>query len=151
MVIKTENGVAVGHPLVDENFRLLFPNISFPEVLTQADVAPYGYAMFSFTDKPTPARYEKIEEATPGKNPDGSFTQAWAKVQMSAQERSDVDATNANSVRNARNTLLTMSDWTQIADAPVDSAAWAVYRQSLRDVTSQAGFPWNVTWPSKPE
>jgi hypothetical protein len=40
-----------------------------------------------------------------------------------------------------RNQLLAASDWTQVADAPVDQAAWAVYRQELRDITAQIGFP----------
>lgn len=53
--------------------------------------------------------------------------------------------------RSERDQLLSASDWTQVADAPVDQAAWAAYRQSLRDVPQQAGFPSNVTWPSKPE
>jgi len=52
--------------------------------------------------------------------------------------------------RQARNLLLTGSDWTQVADAPVDAAAWALYRQALRDVTAQAGFPWTIDWPVAP-
>lgn len=53
-------------------------------------------------------------------------------------------------VRAQRNALLTASDWTQVADAPVDQAAWATYRQALRDIPAQAGFPDAVTWPEKP-
>ena len=49
-----------------------------------------------------------------------------------------------------RNALLSKSDWTQVADAPVDQAAWATYRQALRDITDQAGFPNEVVWPTKP-
>ena len=49
--------------------------------------------------------------------------------------------------RSKRNTLLAASDWTQVADAPVDQAAWATYRQALRDITAQAGFPENINWP----
>lgn len=49
-----------------------------------------------------------------------------------------------------RDGLLYSSDWTQIADAPVDKAAWATYRQALRDITLQEGFPENITWPTKP-
>jgi hypothetical protein len=52
--------------------------------------------------------------------------------------------------RAKRNALLVASDWTQVADAPVDQAEWAVYRQALRDVTDQSGFPENVVWPVKP-
>ena len=54
-------------------------------------------------------------------------------------------------VRNKRNKLLAECDWTQLPDAPVDQTAWAAYRQALRDITDQEGFPANVTWPVKPE
>lgn len=54
-------------------------------------------------------------------------------------------------VRAERDKLLTESDWTQVADAPVDQAAWATYRQALRDVPEQEGFPENVVWPTTPE
>jgi hypothetical protein len=55
-----------------------------------------------------------------------------------------------DAVRNERNSLLAASDWTQLADATVDKAAWAVYRQALRDIPEQAGFPYNVTFPVTP-
>ena len=54
------------------------------------------------------------------------------------------------SVRMLRDGMLSSSDWTQVADAPVDKAAWATYRQALRDIPSQAGFPNEVTWPVEP-
>jgi hypothetical protein len=60
------------------------------------------------------------------------------------------DAEQAKSVRQQRGEKLKDSDWTQVADAPVDKAAWAVYRQALRDVTTQAGFPWTIEWPTQP-
>lgn len=56
----------------------------------------------------------------------------------------------ANQIRDQRNILLSASDWTQVADAPVDQAAWATYRQALRDIPAQSGFPLNVVWPEKP-
>lgn len=58
---------------------------------------------------------------------------------------------NEEDVRARRNSLLIESDWTQLKDAPVDQLAWAIYRQALRDVTSQKGFPANVVWPDKPQ
>lgn len=54
-------------------------------------------------------------------------------------------------IREQRNIKLNVSDWTQVADAPVDQAAWAAYRQALRDIPSQQGFPWEVQWPTQPE
>jgi hypothetical protein len=56
----------------------------------------------------------------------------------------------AEKVREMRNKRLLDSDWTQLADAPLDKQAWAVYRQSLRDLPNQSGFPANVSWPQKP-
>ena len=60
------------------------------------------------------------------------------------------DSEKAGQVRAERNSKLSASDWTQVADAPVDKAAWATYRQALRDISAQPGFPWNVTWPDDP-
>lgn len=57
----------------------------------------------------------------------------------------------AAEIRLKRNSLLAASDWTQVLDAPVDQITWATYRQILRDITAQSGFPTNVTWPIKPE
>ena len=56
----------------------------------------------------------------------------------------------AAEVRAERNTKLAATDWTQITDATADKTAWAIYRQALRDVTTQAGFPQTITWPDAP-
>jgi len=56
----------------------------------------------------------------------------------------------SQSIRAQRNKLLKESDWTQVADALVDKAAWATYRQALRDITKQDGFPVNVEFPAEP-
>jgi hypothetical protein len=54
-------------------------------------------------------------------------------------------------LRRDRDRLLSSCDWTQVADAPVDHAAWAVYRQALRDLPDNTEDPRNPVWPSKPE
>lgn len=56
-------------------------------------------------------------------------------------------------VRRLRNGLLSASDWTQIpgnALSDSDQTAWSTYRQELRDITLQDGFPYSVVWPTKP-
>ena len=60
-------------------------------------------------------------------------------------------AEQADNIRNLRTEKLKDTDWTQVPDAPVDQTAWAAYRQQLRDITEQEGFPTTVVWPSKPE
>ena len=77
---------------------------------------------------------------------DGETTAAEQEVAYKASK----DAEQAKSVREQRGTKLAECDWTQVADAPVDKAVWATYRQALRDVTTQTGFPWTITWPDAP-
>ena len=77
---------------------------------------------------------------------DGETTAAQQEAAYKAQK----DAEFAASARSQRDTLLTQTDWTQVADAPVDKAAWAAYRQALRDIPQQIGFPTTITWPVKP-
>jgi len=55
-------------------------------------------------------------------------------------------------IRTKRNSLLSGSDWTQGVDVPqAIKDKYAAYRQALRDVPQQAGFPDNIVWPTKPE
>jgi hypothetical protein len=55
-------------------------------------------------------------------------------------------------IRNGRNQLLVASDWTQLPDVPnTTRELWAIYRQQLRDLPQQAGFPQQVTWPQAPQ
>ncbi len=59
----------------------------------------------------------------------------------------------AKALRTERNARLAACDWTQMPDAPLTSeqrAAWVVYRQALRDVPEQPGFPLEVSWPVEP-
>jgi len=97
----------------------------------------------------TPTRYQTayrngVEQL------DGKWYTKYSVADMDDESKAQKDATQAESVRSQRTQLLKDSDWTQVADAPVDKTAWAAYRQALRDVPSQAGFPWDIQWPVKP-
>ena len=50
-----------------------------------------------------------------------------------------------------RSIELSRTDWTQLEDAPADKAAWAIYRQALRDLPETVVDVFNPIWPSKPE
>lgn len=80
----------------------------------------------------------------------GQWFTKYSVAEMDAEAITAKDAEQAKSVREQRNTKLSESDWTQVADAPVDKAVWATYRQALRDVTTQQGFPWDIQWPDTP-
>lgn len=63
-----------------------------------------------------------------------------------------LDEERSLAIRNGRNQLLVASDWTQLPDVPVTTRElWATYRQQLRDLPQQAGFPQQVTWPQAPQ
>jgi len=65
--------------------------------------------------------------------------------------RTDVE--KAEEIRAKRQSLIKGADWTQMPDSPLsdaDKAVWQTYRQALRDVPSQDGFPDSVAWPTKP-
>ena len=71
-------------------------------------------------------------------------------VEQEAAYKAMKDAERATVMRNERNAKLKDSDWTQISDSPVNKTTWATYRQALRDISSQEGFPWTITWPEAP-
>ena len=78
-------------------------------------------------------------------------TEESSAAEQEAAYKAMKDAAQAESVRQQRTDKLKDSDWTQLADSTADKAAWATYRQALRDITAQAGFPWGVQWPTQPE
>ena len=79
-------------------------------------------------------------------------------AEQEAAYKATKDAEQAKSVRAERDRKLAECDWVTIKaiDASNDNLGiqlpqvWMTYRQALRDITAQAGFPWNVTWPEKP-
>ena len=69
----------------------------------------------------------------------------------SLKSSSETSENNAEDQRNRRNTLLKQSDWSQGADVPTSiKSNWTDYRQRLRDVPAQSGFPETITWPAEP-
>ena len=63
------------------------------------------------------------------------------------------DAEQSKNVRTSRDSKLAESDWRVIKAVELSTAVpieWAAYRQALRDITTQAGFPWTIDWPKQP-
>jgi hypothetical protein len=143
-IAKVENGsITVG------DYRELFPNTSFPpsgpsaEFLQEVGCKPVN--LFKPHDRNT----EKLVPCNPYVEGDWVYTVQVAP--LTEEELMAARNSAAASQRAFRNKLLSDCDWTQLPDAPVDTQAWANYRQALRDVTSQTGFPWDIQWPEKPQ
>ena len=81
---------------------------------------------------------------------DGVWKQNWVIANLPVAEAAVALSTEKGRIRTLRNDLLDASDWTQLNDSTADKAVWAAYRQALRDITKQTGFPWTVTWPDAP-
>ena len=129
------------------HYKTMFPNTSFPasgpsdEFLASAGA--YKVSMFLEHDRAT----QKLVPCDPVIN--GSFAYVVEVVDKTEEEIAADVASKAATVRAARDRALANSDWTQVADAPVDQQAWATYRQALRDLPSQVGFP-DVDLPLEP-
>lgn len=131
------------------DLRRDFPDTSFPLVVQSTDL-PEG-VVFVDTHNPPPPGDLQVAELQPAPVFDsGKWRLDYVIRDMEAQEVNEAIATKSRQMRAERNQRLTDSDWTQVADAPVDKAAWTVYRQALRDITTQTGFPFNVRWPEEP-
>jgi len=135
-----------------DSIYTLFPNVSFPVTgvdnafLTDHSLLPLQ--VWEVFDSTT----EKLVNCQPYIKDGKVFT--YIKETKTQEELiADLELTSLRTVddiRFKRNQLLKDSDWTQVADAPVDKEAWATYRQELRDITSQTGFPDNIIFPSPP-
>ncbi len=140
LYVKVSNG-SVQFPYTIGQLRKDNPNTSFPAYITEATLA--NYSVFPVTEVAAPVvdpLTQRHEQTTPAQV-DGKWTQAWQVIDLPEEKA-------AANVRAKRNQLLTDSDWTQLSDSPVDKTAWATYRDALRNIPQQAGFPFNVTWPS---
>jgi hypothetical protein len=126
------------------------PNTSFPRNPSDAVLADWN--VFPVVEQ-SPPEYNPANQNLNLLNPtlvDGEWLQTWQVTAASAEEIAERLQSKEVEVRQQRNELLAACDWTQLPDSPADHEAWATYRQALRDVTAQAGFPWDVTWPEAP-
>ena len=103
------------------------------------------------------SQFAGIEQAQDGKwftkyvlGPIFTDNESQTAAEQEAAYKARRDAEQGENVRRSRNQMLSETDWTQLEDSPVDKAAWATYRQALRDISTQEGFPWTVQWPEKP-
>ena len=94
-----------------------------------------------------PARYY-VKDGSALQMPDQPDYPCW--FDYAAEQWVWDEAASWSDFRADRNRRLAASDWTQAPDAPVDQAAWASYRQELRDLPSKTEDPRNPAWPTPP-
>jgi hypothetical protein len=138
-----------GEVLTDEQFRGMYQNVSLPFPLTTEILNSLGADVVFDGPQPTLTHHQTASlQGVVETN--GQWYTNWVAVDMSDEAKTAVDAQQAASVRQQRDAKLAASDWTQLSDAPVDKTAWSTYRQALRDLPKETGFPWDITWPTSP-
>ena len=142
-----EQNAVAEYPIYEGDIRLRYSNVSFPTPF----VPPSGYEPVADVTPPAHSHQENVAEGTPVLI-DGVWTRQWVVTDASADEIAQRTNAQWKSIRAIRNTKLADCDWTQLSDAPltnVQTAEWALYRQSLRDITTQSD-PFNIVWPVTP-
>lgn len=115
-------------------------------------VAPAGYVAVKQTNIPA-YNWDQTVVEKPPVYIDNQWTQQWAVVDLDPDKKQEKLSMEADGIRAKRNRLLSECDWTQLPDVTLDSVKrtqWNQYRQSLRDITSQPGFPLQINWPISP-
>ena len=124
-------------------------NFCFARKLTPEQVVQFGVHQLKLVTPPYYDPATQAREHGPALLIDGVWTQCYIVSELATEEATAKADAQWSIIRASRTSLLVSSDWTQVADAPVDAAAWAVYRQALRDITTQPN-PFDIEWPSAP-
>jgi hypothetical protein len=131
--------------LVIKDHTEWFPNTSFGDRGPSLDwIAEQGYYVITVW-KPHNRKTEKLVSALPHLY-DGMCCIVDVEPLTAEELQARID-TQWQVIRSQRNQMLKDSDWTQVADSPVDKAKWAAYRQALRDITTQDD-PFKIIWPT---
>ena len=167
-----------GAVMYEGEFRALHPNTSFPSQIDEATLNAFGADVVFEGPQASGGNVYQYSQAAGVEQVDGKwytkyilgpvFTDrpatdtepAQTAAEQEAAYKAMKDEEQAKSVRTSRNDKLKECDW--VVTKAVDQNAqdslgiqvpvvWLTYRQALRDVTAQAGFPWNVVWPTAPE
>lgn len=142
------NGAVERYPYTLTDLRRSTPNTSFPLQIDDETAAAYN--CFPVTPAEPPAYDPAVNVERTAVRRQGAWVEEWVSTPATPSEITARTEAKAADVRSERNDRLAECDWTVLPDAPVDSTAWTQYRQELRDVTAQSGFPWAVTWPEQP-
>jgi len=148
MYIKITNDIPENYTI--GQLRRDNPNISFPktisnEILTRFDV-------YTYTQESQPSIDEKTQKLEDGGfvEQDGNWLKTWNIVEKTPEELAEWIESKKQQVRSQRDTLIAQTDYLSLSDNTL-SPEMSAYRQVLRDITTQEGFPESVSWPTKPE
>ena len=132
------------YPYTLTDLKRANPETSFPTDMTNFDASDWH--CHPVQDTAPPQAQGKVAQRIAPNFVGGAWVEQWALVDYTAE---DIEQ-QWSVVRSDRNERLSACDWTQLPDASADAAAWAVYRQALRDITTQDN-PLDIVWPQAPK
>lgn len=130
-------------PYTEAAFRAANKHTVYGPVVSSRHLNPQGvYRVLKLPEPEAPVGQKAEQDVMPTQNEHGHWVLGWTLVSLSEDE-----------ARALRGKLLADSDWVVVkaseAGEPV-SDEWVTYRQALRDIPDQSGFPHSVEWPTKP-
>lgn len=156
MYCKVKDGQVASYPYKLDQLRIDNNKVGFPAYINNAMAARYD--VYPVVEAPQPAFDEltqKVEKASTPTLVNGIWTIEKTVVSLSASEIAENSELIASNMRSVRDRKLASTDWTQFNDSPLDGTtkqSWSIYRQSLRDMTNHANFPYldSEDWPTTP-
>lgn len=141
MYIKLTNGIPAKYTL--GQLRCDNSNTSFPKVIPDELLVNYDVYPCSVLERPTFDNLtQSLTEGAFEQDASGNWSLSWVVSDRPLEEAS-------SALRAHRNSMLSNTDWMAVTDRTMTGPEIA-YRQSLRDVPQQDGFPSAVTWPVAP-
>ena len=152
--IHAENSIVIEYPYSVEKLRSDNPETSFPAVMSEEELSAWG--VYPVVKEAPPTFNEATEqlEQTQPKLLNGAWSAGWMIANASAEEQAKRTAEKVKWVEQNIQSALKSSDHTQLADYPGTEAqqlAYKTWRQELRNIPLQSGYPWSIVWPMPPE
>lgn len=151
MYVKIKNNLVAQFPYNPRNLAKENPNTSFPAQPSDELLESYGVYPVVTESAPShdPMTQTVVKSTTPTLVGD-AWTVTYSVVQLTDEQIANNLQSASDNIREKRNAKLAETDWWAVSDRTM-SAEEAAYRQALRNITEQEGFPYNVTFPEKPE
>ena len=138
---------STGEVLTDDQFRKRHKNTSFSRLLDEDLLDAFDTdIVFEGPQKQGPPPYSQTYRDGVEKINGRWYT----KYSIRQQDKEPIDKQYAENIRNRRNNLIKESDWRAVSDRELEPE-WKEYRQALRDISKQEGFPHDVKWPVDPD
>lgn len=147
-VLLNADGDVDRYPYTLTDLIIANPGTSFATSISDETAAEFNCYPVTPTDQPAEDHTINLSRTAVKQN--NQWVEQWVSTPATPEQIAERTTAKARDVRAQRNQRLADCDWTQLPDAPVNTAAWATYRQELRDISGQAGFPWSIIWPTEP-